>query len=108
MTGVQTCALPISVGLYALVGENQGDLEARFRALEQWTPGRALEGADLDEWGKDKLVGTVGQVVERLAAFSRECVEEMIVSAASLPFAVYDESMVDLLAEAVLPAARGL
>ena len=97
-----------SVGLYALVGENRGDLEARFRALEQWTPGRALEGADLDEWGRDKLVGTVGQVVERLAAFAREGVEEMIVSAASLPFAVYDESMVNLLADAVLPAARDL
>jgi probable F420-dependent oxidoreductase len=97
-----------SVGLYALVGEDQGDLEARFRALQRWTPGNALEGADLGEWAKDKLVGTVDQVVERLRRFAQLGVEEMIISAASLPFAVYDESMLDLLSAAVLPAARDL
>jgi alkanesulfonate monooxygenase SsuD/methylene tetrahydromethanopterin reductase-like flavin-dependent oxidoreductase (luciferase family) len=97
-----------SVGLYALVGEDQGDLEARFRALQRWTPGNALDGADLNEWARDKLVGTVEQVVERLGRFAQLGVEEMIVSAASLPFAVYEESMLDLLSDAVLPAARDL
>jgi hypothetical protein len=35
-------------------------------------------------------------------------VEEVIVSAASLPFAVFDWSMVELIAEAVIPEARRL
>jgi probable F420-dependent oxidoreductase len=97
-----------SVGLYALVGGDRGDLESRFRALQQWTPGRALEGTDVDRWGRDKLVGTVDQVVDRLARFADLGVEEMVVSAASLPFAVYDDDQLDVIAEAVIPAAREL
>jgi hypothetical protein len=33
-------------------------------------------------------------------------VEELIISAASLPFAVYEDSMLDLFAEAVIPEGR--
>jgi probable F420-dependent oxidoreductase len=97
-----------SVGLYTLVGEDRADLVARFRALQRWTPGGALDSVSLDEWAGDKLVGTTDQVVERLERFASVGVGEMIVSAASLPFAVYDESMLDLMAEAVIPAARDL
>ena len=97
-----------SVGLYALVGEDAPDLAARFRALQRWTPGDALAGADPADWGKDKLVGTVEQVLERVGRFAELGVEEMILSASSLPFAVYDESMLDVVAEAVVPAARDL
>jgi alkanesulfonate monooxygenase SsuD/methylene tetrahydromethanopterin reductase-like flavin-dependent oxidoreductase (luciferase family) len=96
------------VGLYALVGEDRADLEARFDALRRWTPGGGLEGVDVAEWGRDKLVGTVDQVVERLGRFAELGVEEMIVSLGSLPFAVYDESQLDVLAEAVIPAARSV
>jgi F420-dependent oxidoreductase-like protein len=97
-----------SVGLYALVGEDQRDLAGRWRALQRWTPGGGLDGELLERWGRDKLVGTPDRVVERLASFAALGVEEMIVSAGSLPFAVYDESMLDLFAEAVIPAARDL
>jgi probable F420-dependent oxidoreductase len=97
-----------SVGLYTLVGEDRGDLEARFGTLQEWTPGDWPDGQDVEAWGRDKLVGTVEEVVERLARFADLGVDEMIVSAGSLPFAVYDGSQLDLLAEAVLPAARDL
>jgi probable F420-dependent oxidoreductase len=97
-----------SVGLYTLVGADRGDLEARFRDLQRWTPGGAMDGVSLEEWSRDKLVGTTQQVVDRLERFASLGVEEMIVSAASLPFAVYDEAMLDLIAEAVIPAARDL
>jgi probable F420-dependent oxidoreductase len=97
-----------SLGLYTLVGEDRTDLEARFRDLQRWTPGGALEGASLDEWSRDKLVGTVEEVQERLARFAALGVEETILSAASLPFAVYDESMLDLVADAVIPAVGDL
>jgi alkanesulfonate monooxygenase SsuD/methylene tetrahydromethanopterin reductase-like flavin-dependent oxidoreductase (luciferase family) len=98
----------LSVGLYTLVGEDRRDLVRRFRALQRWQPGGGLDGALVDDWMRDKLVGTPEQVIERLAAFAGHGVEEMIVSAASLPFAIADESMLDLFAEAVIPAAREL
>lgn len=97
-----------SVGLYALVGEDHGDLDARWRALQRWTPGGALDGSDPASWGNDRLVGTPERVVERLAAFAALGVEEMIVSIGSLPFAVFDDDAVEVFARAVIPAARGL
>lgn len=97
-----------SLGLYALVGEDRADLEARFEALRRWTPGNGLDGVDVDSWGRDKLVGTVDEVLERLTRFAHLGLEEMIVSAGSLPFVVHDESQLDVLAEAVIPAAREL
>ena len=97
-----------SVGLYTLVGEDRRDLVARFRALQRWAPGGALDGALLDDWMGDKLVGTPEQVLERLSAFAALGVEEMILSPASLPFAIADHSMLEVIAEAVIPAARDL
>jgi F420-dependent oxidoreductase-like protein len=97
-----------SIGLYTLVGEDRRDLVARFRALQRWTPGGALDGELLDDWARDKLVGTPDRVVEQLAEFAAMGVEETIVSAASIPFAVYDDSMLAVLSDAVIPAARAL
>ena len=97
-----------SLGLYALVGEDQADLAARWKAAQAWAPGGAMDGVSLEEWGRDKLAGTPEQVVERMAAFAAHGVEETIIGAAPLPFAVADEQMLDLVAEAVIPAARDL
>jgi probable F420-dependent oxidoreductase len=97
-----------SVGLYALVGEDERDLDARWRGLQRWTPGGALNGSALGSWGRDKLVGTPDRVVERLAAFAALGVEELIVSVGSLPFAVFDDDAVEVFARAVIPAAREL
>jgi alkanesulfonate monooxygenase SsuD/methylene tetrahydromethanopterin reductase-like flavin-dependent oxidoreductase (luciferase family) len=106
--GRDPSAVRRSVGLYTLIGEDQGDLAARYRALQSWTPGDGLGGQSLAEWGRDKLVGTPEQVLDRLAAFAEHGVEEVICSLASLPFALYDDSALDLLAETVVPAARKL
>jgi F420-dependent oxidoreductase-like protein len=97
-----------SVGLYALVGEDDRDLDARWRALQRWTPAGALDGSEPGSWGRDKLVGTPDRVVERLAAFAALGVEEVIVSVGSLPFAVFDDDAVEAFARAVIPAARDL
>ena len=97
-----------SVGLYTVVGESQPDLEARWRRIADRVPGGGFAGSELEEWRTDKLVGTPDQVVERMAAFASLGVEEMIVSIGPLPFAIADEEMVDLIAERVIPAARGL
>lgn len=98
----------LSLGLYTLIGEDKRDLVARFRALQRWAPGGALDGVLLDDWARDKLAGTPAQVLERVAAFAALGVEEIIVSAGSIPFSVYDESMLPVFAEAVIPAARKL
>lgn len=98
----------LSLGLYTLVGEDRRDLVARFRALQRWAPGGALDGVLLDDWARDKLVGTPAHVLERLAEFAALGVEEMIVSAGSIPFSVYDESMLTVFAEGVMPAAGKL
>lgn len=97
-----------SVGLYTVVGTDRADLGARWRALQRWTPGGGLDGVGPDEWGKDKLVGTPDPVLERLATFAGHGVEEVIVSLASLPFAVFDEEMLDIFAGSVIPGAREL
>lgn len=97
-----------SVGLYTVVGEDQRDLDARWRRIQAWVPGGAVAHSDMKEWRRDKLAGTPEQVLERLAAFSSLGVEDMILSIGPLPFAIADEEMVDLVAERVIPQARSL
>jgi F420-dependent oxidoreductase-like protein len=95
-----------SLGLFALVGEDERDLAARWRALQRWTPGGALAGTTLEAWGHDKLVGTTDRVVERIMAFGDLGVEELIVSVGSLPFAMFDDEAVEAFARTVIPAVR--
>jgi hypothetical protein len=57
---------------------------------------------------EDGLVGTPDQVLERIGAFAALGVSELIVCAAPVWFALPDPSMLDVLAEAVLPVARDL
>lgn len=97
-----------SVGLYTLVGEDRRDLEERYRALQRWTPGALLDGVPLEAYGTARLVGVPEELLERLRSFANLGVEEVIVSAASVPFAVLDETMLEILAREVLPAARDL
>jgi probable F420-dependent oxidoreductase len=96
-----------SVGLYTLVGADQGDFRARWEAVRRSAPGAALDGASPGEWGRDKLVGTPGQVLERLEAFAGRGVDEIIVGPGFLPFSLPDHEMLDVLAEEVFPSARG-
>ncbi len=56
-----------SLGLYALVGENEADLAARFSYLRSVNPG-VLGSVSLDEWRVGRLVGTVEQVQEQAQA----------------------------------------
>jgi probable F420-dependent oxidoreductase len=96
----------LSVGLYTLVGDDEKDLAERYERLRAWTPGGALDGVPLDEFARDTLVGTVEQCLERIRAFARNGVEEIVVCPASLPFAVHDWSTVDLIGEKLIPEAH--
>jgi probable F420-dependent oxidoreductase len=97
-----------SVGLYALVGENERDVRARFQELRRWTPGGALDDTSLEAYAEDTLTGTPEDCLKRLGRFAEMGVEEVIVGAASVPFAVFDWSMVELISEAVIPEAHRL
>src|SRR5439155_21661861 len=106
--GRDPSSVRVSVGLLTLVGEDERDLEARFRALQRWTPGGALDGTSLQDYAKATLTGAPDQCLERLGRFESMGVEEFIVGAASLPFAIFDWSMVELIADALLPTPRTL
>jgi probable F420-dependent oxidoreductase len=99
--GRDPATVRFSVGLYAIVGEDERDLRTRWDAMAAWIPG-VLEGQTIDAWRADALVGTVEQVRERVAAFEALGVEEIVIAPAPLPFAIPDPSMVDLLAREVL------
>lgn len=93
-----------SVGLYTLVGEDEVDLHDRWRALQRWAPGDALAGEMLEDYARGALVGTPEQVAEQVAAFEALGVEEIILSPASLPFAVAEDSELDVIADVLLGA----
>jgi probable F420-dependent oxidoreductase len=95
-----------SLGLYTLVGEDERDLVARYEALRRWTPGGALDGQSLEEFSEGALAGTPDRIRERIDDFASLGVEEIIISPASLPFAFFDRSMIDLFAETIVAPAR--
>jgi probable F420-dependent oxidoreductase len=97
-----------SIGLYALIGEDGKDLQARWQGLREWAPGRSLDGVSLEDFAEDTLTGMPDVALARLAAFAGSGVEEVIVNAAHLPFAVHDWSQVELIASALIPAAHAL
>jgi len=101
-------AARISLGLYTLVGEDERDLVERFRVMQRWTPGGALDGQPLEDWARGTLTGTPEACLETLSGFARQGVEEFIVGAGPLPFSIFDWSMVELIAGAILPEARSL
>jgi F420-dependent oxidoreductase-like protein len=106
--GRDPATLRLSVGLYTLVGEDERDVADRYRSMQRWMPGGALDGQPLDVYAADTLTGTPEVVLDRLARFAELGVEEMIVAPAPLPFAVPDPTVLEILGEAVIPRARAL
>ncbi len=89
-----------SVGLYALAGEDEADLARRFRRLQELTPAGVLDGVELADWRKGRLVGTVEQVAEQVHRWKSLGVSSLVVTAGGLPFALASGEDVELLAEA--------
>jgi probable F420-dependent oxidoreductase len=107
-TGRDPESVRLSIGLYTLVGEDERDVASRFRTLQRWTPGGALDGERLEAYARETLTGTPDACLEKLAGFARAGAEEFIVGAGSVPFSVADWSMVELAAEALIPGAHRL
>jgi len=100
--------LRLSLGLFTVLGEDEADLERRHRLVVERLPEGVGEALPLEVLRRECLAGTPEQALERLARFAELGVEELVVSPAPVWFALPDPSMLDLLAEAVIPAAHEL
>lgn len=98
----------LSLGLFTVVGEDEADLRRRYDLMADRLPDGVGEAIGLDALRHECLAGTPDEVIERMAAFAALGVSELIVSPAPVWFAMPDPSMVDLLAERVLPALKDL
>ena len=92
-----------SLGLLTLVGRDADDLVARWRRLQAWMPGGALDRVELGDWAASRLVGTPDQLVEQLRGWQARGVEQLVCGFAGIPFSVYDDEQLELVAELVLP-----
>src|SRR6266567_3583523 len=64
--GRDPATVRLSVGLTTLVGEDGRDLQARYQALQEWAPGRALDGTSLEDFAEDTLTGPPDVCLARL------------------------------------------
>ncbi|MGH2706354.1 MAG: LLM class flavin-dependent oxidoreductase [Actinomycetota bacterium] len=94
-----------SVGLYALVGQDEMELSSRWHrylSANPWMPG----GLSVQAWGLDKLCGTPQHIARRVDAFADAGVEEVILSFGLLPFQLADASSVEAFVRDVFPLVR--
>jgi alkanesulfonate monooxygenase SsuD/methylene tetrahydromethanopterin reductase-like flavin-dependent oxidoreductase (luciferase family) len=90
-----------SLGLYALAGEDEGDLAARYGRMRAAAPGGVLDAVPLEQWRTGRLVGTVDQIAEQVAGWAALGVAELIVSAGPLPFSISGLDDLELLKAAL-------
>jgi alkanesulfonate monooxygenase SsuD/methylene tetrahydromethanopterin reductase-like flavin-dependent oxidoreductase (luciferase family) len=86
-----------SVGLYALCGEDERDLERRFQRLCELSPPGVLDGVDLATFRVGRLVGTVDQVREQLREWEELGVDTLMLGVGAVPFQVSALDDVELL-----------
>ena len=89
-----------SVNRLCLVGEDEADLRRRWEQLRHATPAGVVDGLSLDDYRQGRLVGTVEQVAEQVAAWAAEGVASLILSLGALPFTVTSIDALELVAAA--------
>jgi alkanesulfonate monooxygenase len=89
-----------TLGLYALCGEDDRDLERRFERLRDVSPSGVLDGVDLSDFRKGRLVGTVDEVREQVATWAELGVDTLILGVGAVPFQVSTPDDTELLLEA--------
>ena len=75
-----------SLGLYALCGEDERDVRRRFERLVASSPPGVLDGVTLDDFRRGRLVGTVDEITDQLAAWAELGVETIIAGVGAVPF----------------------
>jgi probable F420-dependent oxidoreductase len=89
-----------TLGLYALVGENDADVRRRFEHLQRTSPPGVLDGIDLDTFRSGRLVGTVEQVQAQVRTWEGLGIETLVLGAGAVPFHVGGKDDLALLAAA--------
>ena len=105
-SGRDPASFGLSLGLYSLIGQDEGAARAAFDRGRAAAPGDAMAGDDYASWRADTLSGTPEQILERVAAFESLGVRELIVSPWVLPFAIHEPEQVELFAERVIAPSR--
>ncbi|HEX5614606.1 MAG TPA: LLM class flavin-dependent oxidoreductase [Acidimicrobiia bacterium] len=90
-----------TLGLYALCGEDERDLERRFERLRSQSPPGVLDGVTLADYRVGRLVGTVEQVREQAAEWEALGVESIVLGVGAVPFHVGSTDDVELLVSAL-------
>src|SRR5262249_42503330 len=88
-----------TLGLYALCGEDERDLARRFERLREVSPKGVLDGVELDDFRKGRLVGTAAEVREQIRGWDEIGVEPLILGVGAVPFQVSTPDDVELLLE---------
>jgi len=86
-----------TLGLYALCGEDERDLERRFARLRERSPAGVLDGVDLATFRVGRLVGTVDQVRAQVQEWEVLGVDTLILGVGAVPFQVSALDDVELL-----------
>ena len=89
-----------TLGLYALCGEDECDLQRRFERLSTSSPPGVMDGVDLDTFRTGRLVGTVEQVRAQLETWRELGVDTVVLGAGAVPFQASAPDDVDLLLHA--------
>jgi alkanesulfonate monooxygenase SsuD/methylene tetrahydromethanopterin reductase-like flavin-dependent oxidoreductase (luciferase family) len=88
-----------TLGLYALCGEDERDLEQRFARLRAQSP-RGVLDVDLATFREGRLVGTVDQVREQICEWEQLGVETLMLGVGAVPFQIGARDDVELLLHA--------
>ncbi|GIU98550.1 MAG: LLM class F420-dependent oxidoreductase [Actinomycetota bacterium] len=106
--GRDPATLRLSLGLFTVLGEDERDLRRRHAAMAERLPTGVADAMPLELLRRECLAGTPGEALERLARFAELGVEELVVSPAPIWFALPDPSMLELVAETLIPGAHAL
>jgi alkanesulfonate monooxygenase SsuD/methylene tetrahydromethanopterin reductase-like flavin-dependent oxidoreductase (luciferase family) len=89
-----------TLGLYALVGDDEADLRRRFERLRALSPPGIKTLADFDEFRTGRLVGTTEQVREQVGEWERLGIDTIVLGVGAVPFQVTGLDDVEHLAAA--------
>jgi F420-dependent oxidoreductase-like protein len=112
--GRDPSTLKRSIGAYVIAGRDDNDVRRRFeRLVERTPPGvlhpeKAPSGVSWDEFRRDRIAGTVDEVVDQLRPFADLGVEEVIVTLGAVPFQLADEDDLELAGTELAPALHEL
>jgi alkanesulfonate monooxygenase SsuD/methylene tetrahydromethanopterin reductase-like flavin-dependent oxidoreductase (luciferase family) len=93
-----------TLGLYALCGENERDLEQRYARLQEVSPKGVLDRVELADFRKNRLVGTIDEVRAQIAEWNELGVDTIVLGVGSVPFHVSAIDDVELLLHACTTA----